>query len=184
MSAYTNISRAYTFVTGTTIVAAEVNAELDQLVAASNTKIDKDGTSAFTANVSLVGSSPTNALHAASKGYVDTQDAAQLVDTALTGNTTIANISSCPSAKFAGAEIGTLTFSSTANKTIDFLTTVTATLTNSAGNLTFTAGTSRNLTITNPTSGYVVVSGFPAANPGPGRLWVDGGAANVIKVGT
>lgn len=67
------LTKQYTFSALTSARAAEVNTNFDQIVSFINTNMmQKDGSTAFTGYPLLPGSAPTNTLHAASKGYVDT----------------------------------------------------------------------------------------------------------------
>jgi len=196
MSAYTSISRLYTFTPATTILPAEVNAELTQLVNASNTKIDKDGSSAFSGHVALKDSSPTNALHAASKGYVDAQDAATLVDSALTGSTTIANINSCTTATITTlttADLntpgGTLEIAATSVKLdttgtaeIDLRCTTIGRFKNSEGDVTITPKSAKNVVFETGGGGYLLIQNIPVAAGGlpAGAVWSNGGVLTIV----
>lgn len=71
------ISKQYTFSTGTTIVASEVNTNFDDLFTQVNDElIHADGTNAFTALISGPATDPTADNHLARKKYVDDQIAA------------------------------------------------------------------------------------------------------------
>lgn len=69
-----NIVRTYDFVNGAVADAEQVDTELNNIVAFiqnGGSVVHRDGSQSFSGHVSLVNSSPTLALHAASKGYVD-----------------------------------------------------------------------------------------------------------------
>lgn len=67
-----NISRLYNFLAGTPASAAEVNAELDQLVTMFNTNtVQTDGSKAMTGLLSLANLDPTLPNHATRKIYAD-----------------------------------------------------------------------------------------------------------------
>lgn len=64
-----------THVAGTTAKAADVNQNFTDVESfVNNSVVHVDGTKPLTGQLTLFSSSPTNALHAASKGYADNQD--------------------------------------------------------------------------------------------------------------
>lgn len=107
-------TKTYTFAAGTTAVSAEVNKNFDDVLDFLNggAVIHADGTKAFTEHVSLKDSSPSNALHAASKGYVDNKASSRLIGSQLV-TAGVANIGTAPgSATYVAPNI---TFTTTAD---------------------------------------------------------------------
>lgn len=86
------LNRVNTFVAGGTILAAQVNEDLDDLFAHVNDElIHADGTNAFTAQISGNGSDPTADNHLARKAYVDNAAGGIVAHTTIDTGGSVAN---------------------------------------------------------------------------------------------